>query len=171
MNLTAFGTKRAFHGFLRVTRKLLASFGLTAARFDLLYAMSSRGAGRPYSFPTLQSQLRRLLGVSAPVVSRMVRSLEELGFVTRARETYGDRRQVRVTLTKMGLECIRKARRIVLRGVQRIVLDAIVFGDRRDRWNQIERKERLRSSLDALRRHFGDRARLTFPDPPAHPDD
>ena len=39
MNAIAFGTKRAFHGFLRVTRKPFASLGLTAARFDMMSAL------------------------------------------------------------------------------------------------------------------------------------
>jgi DNA-binding MarR family transcriptional regulator len=171
MNTVAFGTKRVFHGFLRVTRKLLSSFGLTAARFDMLYAISPWSGGPPHAPSVRQSELRSMLGVSAPVVSRMLRSLEALGFVTRKRETCGDRRQVRVTLTKRGLGCICRARRIVLRGVRRIVLDAIVFSGRRDRWSQIDYKERLRSYLGALRRAFGDTAWLSFPDPPAHPDD
>ena len=171
MNRIAFATKRVFHGFLRVTRKLMSSFGITPARFDMLYAISSRNPGPPESGDVRQSELRRVLGVSAPVVSRMLRSLEALGFVTRTREPLSDRRQVRVSLTQKGLECIRRARRVVLRGVQRIVLDAIVFGGRRDRWQQIEHKETLRAYLSALRRHFGDSAWLYFPDPPAHPDD
>jgi hypothetical protein len=32
VNAITFGTKRAFHGFLRVTRKQLVEMGLTAAR-------------------------------------------------------------------------------------------------------------------------------------------
>ncbi len=118
-----------------------------------------------------QSKLRRVLGVSAPVVSRMLRSLEMLGLVTRRRELFVDRRQVRVNLTAKGLECIRRARRIVLRGVQRIVLDAIVFAGRHNRWQQIVRMDRVEGCLAHLRRHFGDTAQLRFPGIPGHPDD
>ena len=72
-----FGLKRAHHGTLRITRKLLAAFGLTAARFDLLYAVKKERRG------ILQSALRKVLGVSRATVSRMLASLEELGLVRR----------------------------------------------------------------------------------------
>jgi hypothetical protein len=39
MDATFFSLKRAFHGTLRLTRVTLAKLGLTAARFDLLYAL------------------------------------------------------------------------------------------------------------------------------------
>ena len=38
MNAIFFGLKRAYHGTLRIYRRALANLGLTAARFDLLYA-------------------------------------------------------------------------------------------------------------------------------------
>jgi hypothetical protein len=46
MNAILFGTKRAFHSFLSVTRRPLLSFGLTAARFDMLFALME---DRPYA--------------------------------------------------------------------------------------------------------------------------
>ena len=42
MNAVLFGLKRAFHGTLRVSRSTLKNCGLTAARFDLLYALHKR---------------------------------------------------------------------------------------------------------------------------------
>jgi len=48
-----------------------------------------------------QSHLRRLLGVTAATISRMVRSLEALGYITRARNDY-DRRQINIRITELG---------------------------------------------------------------------
>ena len=80
MNAIFFGLKRAYHGTLRIYRHALARQGLTAARFDLLYA------AREYRrHGVRQSSLRRALGVSAPTVSRMVASLEALGLLRRER--------------------------------------------------------------------------------------
>ena len=39
MHAIFFGLKRAHHGTLRITRRALIALGLTAARFDLLYAV------------------------------------------------------------------------------------------------------------------------------------
>jgi DNA-binding MarR family transcriptional regulator len=166
MNAIAFATKRAFHGFLRVSRKLLASFGLTAARFDLLYTML--GNVGPYGYPRiLQSELRKQLGVTAGVVSRMVRALEKLGWVKREVCSY-DTRQRCIKLTEQGEARMLKARRAVVNGMERLVDDAICFG-RPDPGRRFRAMADLESFLDVLRRHFGDRATLYYPW--GHPDD
>src|SRR4029077_5764769 len=103
MHAIVFGTKRAFHGALRVTRKPLLSLGLTAARFDLLSALRTRApVETACGAMVLQSELRRM-------VSRMLRSLEALGLVTRSRPQYVDRRQRVVSLTERGRACIEDA--------------------------------------------------------------
>jgi DNA-binding MarR family transcriptional regulator len=169
MNAIAFGTKRAFHGFLRVTRKALASLGLTAARFDMMCAMFGSHDRLENAFELVtQRELRAELGVSASVVSRMVRALEVLGWVKRER-CEEDRRTFWVELTDTGWECIRRARRLLLRGVQRIVCDAICFGRSRDPNQRFIRMAALEEYLDVLRRHFGDTALLYYPW--GHPDD
>ena len=53
-----------------------------------------------------QSHLRRLLGVTAATVSRMARSLEALGYITRARN-YFDRRQLDIRITDIGSRVFR----------------------------------------------------------------
>ena len=105
MHAIAFGTKRAFHGFLRVTRKPLAAVGLTAARFDMMCAIwkpTEIGDDLDDFEEISQRELRDALGVSASVVSRMVRALEALGWVVRER-MYGDRRQWSIELTQADL--------------------------------------------------------------------
>ncbi|MDP9036795.1 MAG: MarR family transcriptional regulator, partial [Myxococcota bacterium] len=92
MNAIFFGTKRAFQSCLRLMRPYLAQLGLTAARFDMLTAIWRH----PYGL--LQRELRKMLGVTAPTISRMLRSLEQLGLVRRERGIR-DTRQRHVTLT------------------------------------------------------------------------
>jgi DNA-binding MarR family transcriptional regulator len=168
MHAAAFGMKRAFHGFLRVARKPLASVGLTPARFDMLYVMFSRGNPEWGRRSITQSELRRVLGVCASVVSRMIRKLVALGFVTRVRSP-SDRRQIDLSLRDRGWERIRTVQRWLIRGIHRLVLEAICFGQHRDPMSQLEHMERLTTDQMALRRHFFDTATLCYPW--GHPDD
>jgi DNA-binding MarR family transcriptional regulator len=109
--------KRAFHGTLRIPRKPLKGYGLTPARFDLLWALSTS----PFE-SARQSRLRKELGVTAPTVSRMVKSLEALGVVRTERDPF-DRRQRIVRLTKAGLARIGAAVECFIgrRGAKRIL--------------------------------------------------
>lgn len=175
-----FGLKRAYHGTLRVTRRMLARIGLTAARFDLMYALPHGGfrAGKG----TLQSLLRRQLGVSRPTISRMLGSLEELGLVTRKPDRL-DRRQVFVALTLAGRRLLRKAKRTFMEsGYIQLAVDTALgaessSGTSRNRWRTnrwhddsqcLVERDTLEGLLDKLRYEFGDFARLYYP---WHPDD
>ena len=172
MNEIALGVKRTFHGFLRITRRRLAWVGLTAARFDMLYAVQNRGrflSGEEGTIELRQSDLRRILGVTATVVSRMVRSLETLGLVTRRRETDGDRRQIQVILTKRGLETVERASRLLIRPIRRAVYKVICYGRHRDPHARFVAMETLESYLRALRERFRDSATLYYRW--GHPDD
>jgi DNA-binding MarR family transcriptional regulator len=168
MNAHFFGTKRTFHAILRVTRKPLASFGLTAARYDMLYAIfgGAPGPGR-YVYTRPQSELPRKLGVHKSVVSRMLRSLEDIGLVVRQR-SHGDRRQRSVRLTDIGVERLRDAVRCLARASRRLLCMAICFG----RWRAPHERFRhmcgYESYLNVLRMHFGDTAWLAYR---WHPDD
>jgi DNA-binding MarR family transcriptional regulator len=113
MNAVYFGLKRAFQGWLRIGRKEFLSRGLTAARFDMLYALTNEGKART-TF-TLQSKLPEILGVTGQTVSRMLISLEELGFVRRVRSE-ADKRQLEVWLTREGARRIEIAFDDVVKG-------------------------------------------------------
>jgi len=171
MDATFFGLKRAFHGTLRITRATLAKLGLTAARFDLLYALP-HGYGR-FEIRTRQSALRRTLGVSRPTVSRMLASLEELKLVRRERAA-GDRRQIIVRLTQRGCTLIRKAvRAFMYSGWTQLALDSALGEDHPGRrWcdepHCMFETETLDGLLARIRAAFGDFATLAYP---SHPDD
>jgi DNA-binding MarR family transcriptional regulator len=172
MNAILFACKRVFHGAVRISREPLQSVarGLTAARFDMMFAL----AGQPllaHQFQNrrmLQSELRKTLGVSAPVVSRMVRSLEALGWVTR-RRSETDRRQRDVALTESGVGCVRSAYKLVVRIAQRVVYRAICWGKHRDQDARFIHMETLESYLGSLRGYCRDTAKLYYRW--GHPDD
>ncbi len=151
-----FTIKRAYYATLRLTRRALRAVGLTAARFDLLDALYRLGTRTV----TLQSQLRRGLGVARSTISRMMRSLEQLGLVKRRR----DGRDCIVALTPDGRRSVRRAFfGLVLVGHVGLALDgALAPGERR--WPAARACVRARRHLEALcmriRVGFGDEATL-----------
>jgi DNA-binding MarR family transcriptional regulator len=164
MNAIFFGLKRAYHGSLRVARSTLAVVGLTAARFDMLYAVHETG-----SRSILQSTLRRTLGVSSPTVSRMLASLEELGLVRRARAIH-DARQRCVQLTDAGRATLRRASWMLIRtGQAQLAVDSALSPER---WYDTNHcffsMETLDSFLSSFRHVYCDVATLYYP---WHPDD
>jgi DNA-binding MarR family transcriptional regulator len=165
-----FRLKRAYHGTLRIGRGRLRQLGLTAARFDMLYALTHEGKR---ALSMYQSALRRLLGVTRPTVSRMLQSLEVLGLVRRRRSQV-DRRQVEVRLTARGWIRIRGAyRRLAMSGWALIALDTALGGkevdDREDvdstrcMFEQMGDVDQLEEFLNKIRRGFGDFATLVYP--------
>jgi DNA-binding MarR family transcriptional regulator len=162
MNAHFFGTKRAFHAILRITRKPLATFGLTAARYDMLYAICG---GDPEEdsdeCPVEQSELPGLLGVHKSVVSRMLRSLEQLGLVWRER-CHSDRRRLFVELTEAGAARLRDAVRCLARASQRLLCMAICYGRWRDPDERLRHMEAYESYLSVIRTDYGDAAWLAY---------
>jgi DNA-binding MarR family transcriptional regulator len=165
MNAIFFGCKRAFHSCLRIARQGLRGLGLTPARFDMLMAI---GVDRRHS--RTQRELRFQLGVSAPTVSRMVRSLEELGLIERRKLESGDRRQLRITLTEWGRRCMKKAMRLVQdTGAIQLAVDcALTDNHPYDDALCLERMDAAETMLGRIRRTFGDVAELAYL---WHPDD
>jgi DNA-binding MarR family transcriptional regulator len=94
MNSVFFGLKRAYYGTLRPTRKPLSGIGMSSARYDMLCAIRRHGKLR-------QRLLRVVLGVVGATISKMLKSLEKLGFVTRD-VAEDDRRHRVVRLTPKG---------------------------------------------------------------------
>jgi DNA-binding MarR family transcriptional regulator len=173
MNEIFFAAKRVFQSSMRMTRASLQGVapGLTAARFDMMFALTYESCDHHKRNPgkVLQSMLRRKLGVTAPVVSRMVRSLEALGWVRRQRLLRGDQRQREVSLTDEGLACIRMAYKLLFRVAARIVYHAICWGKHRDPSARLIHMDTLEGYLRSLRAYCRDTARLYYAW--GHPDD
>jgi DNA-binding MarR family transcriptional regulator len=102
MNKILFGGKQFFLGTVYVTREWLTPFGLTPARYDMLTAVASDRRG------VAQSALREILGVTAPTICRMLKSLEELGLVVRTPHPR-NRRHRWVAITAAGLHALTSA--------------------------------------------------------------
>jgi DNA-binding MarR family transcriptional regulator len=140
--------------------------GLTAARFDLLYTLLE------YRVPIAQWRIVRQLGVTPPVVSRMVKSLRMLGYVRQQRNK-GDGRGRLVALTDLGRS---KIRRGVLVFIRRRRADLLVerglcpgmplCREREDA--AFERMGELEWLLDKLREGFCAGGKLYYP---WHPDE
>jgi len=161
MHNVFFGFKRAHHATLGLTRNILKRMGLTAARFDMLYALKDSRLGM------LQSRLRRLLGVSRTTVSRMLASLEQLGLLTR-KLSWSDRRTRDVLLTPRGRASIVFAhRRLTRSGWAQLALDSALGTDGAYRWyregDSTEATALIDGLLGEVRRVFGDRATLVYP--------
>jgi DNA-binding MarR family transcriptional regulator len=161
MHTVFFGLKRAHHATLGLTRNALKRMGLTAARFDLMFAL------KPCRLGILQSRLRRLLGVSRTTVSRMLTSLEHLGFLTR-KPSWSDRRTRDVVLTPRGRAVITSAHRAFTRsGWAQLAVDSALGTDGAYRWYRegdcIAATALVDGLLGQIRRVFGDRATLVYP--------
>jgi DNA-binding MarR family transcriptional regulator len=159
MDAIVFRLKRAHlsvqHRFLA---KLLKPCALTPARFDLLFVMlESRCGGMA------QAELHRALGVSRPVISRLVASLERLRFVRRWPWRRGARREV--LLTPLGRQVLRHARRrFVARKFVRRTIDRITWCGE----SVFVSRCQLEGFLYLLANRFGDHTRLPYL---WHPDD
>ena len=171
MHAILFGIKRAWHGCLRITRRTLAAMGLTAARFDLLYALR-RGLA------STQSQLRRVLGVNRTTISRMLGSLEDLGLITREPVRHRGHLTRAVELTEQGRRRIQRAiRDLIDSGAAKLVVDSAIAGhpwkgkpalDWHDEIACFHGCEVVDSYLHAIRTAYGDSATLYYR---WHPDD
>jgi DNA-binding MarR family transcriptional regulator len=107
----------------------------------------------------LQSILRRKLGVTAATVSKMIRALEQLGFVRRRRWESGDKRQIWVELTRKASKLLRRIDRQIVRPGRffTALYGALGFVG--------ANVGTLKDFLDTLRTGLGDRAQLYFPWP------
>ena len=145
----SFMLKRGFHAALRHHRQLSFPFHpkLTPARFDLLYTIVDN-YGRAE-----QTDIVKMLGVTRPTISRMLRSLHPRAWIIR--------------LTALGSELMKWASKVIIkRGLMHKLYQN--FNDRSDRdpdWRIFLAVQ----WLDLLARFLGDRA--TFEFSYGHPDD
>ncbi len=160
MHSLSFQLKRAHHRVVAFGKSVLRRFGLTPARFDLLFIVYARWTfqKRIYDAPA-QTDLCRVLGVTAPTVSRMVRSLEELGIVTRFRNPV-DRRTKQVSLTEEGLDLFHEALQHVFKGRVVDLAYQRVFGDQRVDLDLAVTV--LKKHVQKVARGFGDRSSFTY---------
>jgi len=95
MDDVLFGVKRSHLALNRWALLKLKEFGVTPARFDLMRLIYVR------NFRWSQKALRWRLGVARATISRMMKALEKLGWITREVDPF-DRRTRDCTLTYEG---------------------------------------------------------------------
>ncbi len=158
MDAIYFGLKRAYQATLKVGRFILSRIGLTPARFDMIYAI--RHSGRTFM---TQMELRRVLGVSRPTVSRMLASLEKLGLVWRG-PTH-DRRTRKVDLTPAGERLLKRVldELIAPEILSFPIDDALTHGRSLDENVRFLKRAYTESTLNILARYFRDTATLYYP--------
>ncbi|MEO9231982.1 MAG: MarR family transcriptional regulator [Polyangiaceae bacterium] len=156
----AFAFKRAHYSSLRLGRQYAEKFGLTPARFDMLYAIR-RNNSRSQAF------LARTLGVAGVTVSRMLQKLEALGFVRRGGPEWPDRRVKRVQITKLGRRHLYLVLRNLKRWPMQFAFMRAVFC--RKGFSRFIELDDAHSLVRGMSKKLGDTAPLIYPT--WHPDD
>jgi len=157
MDALFFATKRSYLASLRIARELVIPHGLTPARFDLLCAL-----GEPYQAITLNELCARL-GVSKATVSRMVKALEDLGFVQR--EHYLEDLRLRsVELTATGYQRMRAViRDVQAAGYIELAIESAVAPKRVPDSTARAAARRALVMVRRLARGLGNRATFEYP--------
>ena len=164
MNTVFFGAKRAFLSSVALTRRRLRAIapGMTAARYDMMFVIAHRPRREEQfwaPWPAVrQARVREALGVSAAVVSRMLRSLVELGWV-QSTCPCGDRRQRCLQLTAEGRKQMQAAFRQVASFAKRF-LQRVLYGDRHGSVAAYRVMVETQRVLGRLRAACGDTANL-----------
>jgi DNA-binding MarR family transcriptional regulator len=173
MHAVTFQIKRAHWSGVAFGKKALEKKlpTVTPARFDLLFAIrQSHPVGQPTGCSIYQDELRAQLGLHPSTVSKMIKRLVQLGWVTNDEKPLDDRRTRVVRLTREGFSKIEKAIRILFR--QRIHLEH--FEDLFRAWTPdvhvLEAIAAFWDTTDQVARKFGDRSTLLYsfgydPDP------
>jgi DNA-binding MarR family transcriptional regulator len=147
MNTMGLELKRAFHSSIKVELMMTRKFGLTPARFQLMFAIKCERQAW-YS----QRMLRDLLGVAASTLSRMIDALVKRGFLRKRRKPL-DRRRNELRLTLFGKRALGCAyRSFVKSGFADYVLGrALTDSFDGDIVSDEERAAALGSAADVLR--------------------
>jgi DNA-binding MarR family transcriptional regulator len=113
MHSILFSVKRADQSSRALQRRLLDPYGITPARYDMLFVIL-KNRNKKLTRWMFQSRLRKELGYTAPTTSRMAKSLERLGLITRKRTWTNDKRQVLIELTQSALALLKRIRECVI---------------------------------------------------------
>ena len=159
MHFMSFALKRAHLRAVALVRAWHPGSPITAARFDILYAIQERHA-------CWQSSIHRALGLSGATISRALKRLEELGLIVR-NSVMSDRRRKSVALTRAGLaEFNRVLSEKLGRGLLHMAYERALGPHTDATWLYLDDSYR---AVRAIARYFGDTAE--YPYPTNHPDD
>ena len=157
MHRVFFSVKRVHLRIVEVSKRLVKRFGLTPARFDMMRILLVHAPDG-----VAQAKIRALLGVSAATVSRMLISLEKLGFIARDAWAY-DARCLIVTLTELGKQLVTDAMAALVEhpkaSAERMAQRGVDFEPK----VAVPRLRVLQRALASMRRNYGDDAAFTDP--------
>ena len=139
---------------LRTRHSMLETYGVTPARFDVLFMLRER-------VPRKQGDVRATFGVTRQNVHRMTKAMAERGLIRR----FKNGRSIWLELTDIGLAILRHARKHALRELERTIVKAIC---KRGDW-LIGVFEDWERRLHRLERSFGGTSDGLYTYP--HPDD
>ena len=160
--------KRSYWGIQNKLRVPLKDFDITPARVDMLYAIKESNGD--WLAQREQRRLTRKLGVTRSVVSRMLRAMVRLGWISRTKAEY-DRRMWLVSITEKGKELLDRVMRTFVKSGR---VAHWVYVGLMDAW---WRKRRLRfqrllffeDELQCFRKNFNGGGTLYYPF--GHPDE
>ena len=162
MHQLFFTLRRGFHTSNQFLSRMLKPLGITPARLDVLHAVDELGV-RPR-----QTWLAQWFGVTAATMSKLVRALEGLGLIERARDPT-DARAFRISLTALGLRLLRRVQReIGGSGAAEFAAASAVACKWWDENQAFMQMEAFDDALRRIRKQFGDIAGFHYP---WHPDD
>ncbi len=149
--------KRLYWSSMRFARDWADEYGITPARFDVLIIIAQGNGG------IAQGDIHRRLDVTAPVISRMLDSLEELGLVV-TRPHPKDGRMHWILLTEKGRSLLRIAvRELLYEGFTERCLWMLVAPDA-TRHRAVERAMRhAREWMRRQRRYLVDTSTHQYP--------
>ena len=157
MHPLTFGIKRMFLRSVAINREYTQQHRLTPARFDMLVAIRRGGDG------IVQRVVRWQLGVRSPTVSRMMASLEKLGYIRRCKYP-PDRRHRWVTLTPSGRALIDGAQdELTLGPWGECVARAMVSRHPNERAPTERAMAEARTMVSTIRELCSDTAALRYP--------
>ena len=157
MHPLTFGMKRMFLRSVAINRGYTKQHQLTPARFDMLTAIRHGRVG------AIQRVVRLQLGVESPTVSRMMASLEKLGYIRRCKLPE-DRRHRWVTLTELGRQVIDAAQGDLIYGPFGESVARSLVSRQPDAREPTEKViAETRTLFRTVRALAGDTARLRYP--------
>ena len=157
MHPLTFGMKRMFLRSVAINRDYTRHHHLTPARFDMLVAIRRGNSG------VVQRSVRSQLDVRSPTVSRMMASLEKLGYIRRFKYP-PDRRHRWVVLTDRGRQVIDAAQSdLTLGPFGEDVARRIVSRASDEREPTEKALADARTLFRTIRELAGDTARLRYP--------
>jgi len=155
MHEVMFRLKRAHLRAVEFAKPMAALFGLTPARFDVLYAIRESSG-----YVLTQRQIGDALGLAPSTISKILERMEACGLVRRDRHSE-DFRAKAVTMTSRGVDAIGAAMHAFLR------LDQLRAAYRSIHGGEPPKSQAflaiVRRSLAKIARHFGDGSYVAYP--------